>query len=671
MMKSAKRRFWRSSALLRKHPDRVRRCGVELLEQRAVLATLTLASGGLAGAAADAIASDFSQISGNGRYLAFVSAASNLVPGDTNQAADVFVFDKQTGTTVRASVDSNGVQQDGQTSSFYRDVAISSDGRYVSFYSNAKNLTANAPSAGVYVHDMQTGQTSLVSVDSGGNHSLADSGMGGIAMSQDGRYVAFSSYDNLAPASGVTFFGASIFVRDRVAGTTDRVTWGIGQTAPSAGSYAPAISDDGRYVAYQTSSANIVAGQAGSPQDNVFVYDRQTHQTVEASVSSAGSQGNGSSDNAALSGDGRYVAFDSASRNLVASDTNAAQDVFVRDLQTGATTRVSVAAGAAQSTAWSQKPDISSDGRYVAFESVGSLTGLPSTNSIYVYDRQLGFAQAAAVSAPLPSSWLANFASSATISDDGQSLALIDNYSIYLWNSQGVSNTPPTISAIAARSTRVGVALSISFAVGDAETAATALTVTGASSNAALVPSTALQFSGSGAGRTLVVTPLANQTGMSAITLTVTDGNGIATPISFNFWVNADAWQNPRQALDVNGDGSVLPLDALLVINDLNANGSRSLTMPAGGLAPANFLDVSGDNSVAPIDVILIINYLNAASKSLRAATAGPAATSPVSPAASSDSSAVSTARFITTPADSDVLPALISLLSEDRARRR
>jgi hypothetical protein len=637
----------------------------------------------MAGAAADSIASEYSDISGNGRYVAFASDATNLVPGDTNQILDVFVFDKQTGTTTRASVNSNGVQQDGWSASSYRNVAISADGRYVAFYSTAKNLVANAPTAGVYLHDMQTGQTSLVSVDSGGNHGASASGAGGIAMSEDGRYVAFSSDDNLAPVAGVTFSGTAIYVRDRVAGTTERVTWGVGQTAPSSSAYAPSISNDGRYIAYQTSSNNIVAGQNGASTNNVFVYDRQTQQTVEASVSSAGAPGDNSSDNAALSGDGRYVAFDSKSTNLVAGDTNGSLDVFVRDLQAGTTARVSVAAGGAQSAHGGELPDISPDGRYIAFDTFGAgLTGSQTTSSIYVYDRQLGYAQEAVVPTPAPAGWLSTAAYHANVSDDGQSLSLIDDYNIFLWNS-GVINTPPTISSIAARWTPVGTAMSIPFTVGDAETLATTLTVTGTSSNAALVPSTGLQFSGAGASRMLVVTPLANQTGMSTITLTVTDASGAATSTSFKFWVSVNAWQNPRQALDVNGDGSVLPLDALLIINDLNASGSRSLTTPAGGLAPANFLDVSGDRSVAPIDVILIINYLNAAAS--KSVTSMSAARTPVTPTTSTDSTAESLARSATmqaasmattgvtfpNAADDDVLPALISLLSEDPARRR
>jgi hypothetical protein len=212
------------------------------------------------------LASHSSSISANGRYVAFASEASNLVPGDTNNycetdgdgtpddnCMDVFVKDRLTGETTRVSVASIGIE--GNNSS--GDPAISADGRFVAFISMASNLVAedsNSYDQDIFVHDRQTGETSLVSVSSTGIQ----------------QYV-----------------------------------W----------SYSPAISADGRYVAFQ--SDHLVEWDINY-FDDVFVHDRQTGETTLVSVSSSGEQGNNDSGYMiSISGDGRYVAFNSNASNLV------------------------------------------------------------------------------------------------------------------------------------------------------------------------------------------------------------------------------------------------------------------------------------------------------------------------------------------------------------------
>jgi tricorn protease-like protein len=242
------------------------------------------------------------QISADGRYVAFVSDATNLVPNDTNNAADVFVKDRQTGATTRISVASQtGAQADNGSGT----VAISSDGRYVAFYSDANNLVSGDSNGvgDIFVHDRQTGLTTRVSVDSGG-----------------------------VEANG----GSSDFY--------------LG------------ISGDGRYVVFPSDATNLVSGDTNNVTD-IFVHDCQTGQTRRVSVGSNGAEANGGSSAVNISDDGRYVAFSSGATNLVVGDTNGTRDVFVYDLQMGGTTLVSVNTSGEQADGGGNSPDISGDGR--------------------------------------------------------------------------------------------------------------------------------------------------------------------------------------------------------------------------------------------------------------------------------------------------------------------
>ena len=157
----------------------------------------------------------------------------------------------------------------------------------------------------------------------------------------------------------------------------------------------PAISVDGRYVAFASLASNLVSGDTNGYQD-IFVHDLQTKQTTRVSVASDGTQGNGRSGYhpwCSISGDGRYVAFASDANNLVSGDNNDAHDVFVHDRQTGQTTRISIATNGTQSNADSWGPSISADGRYVAFTSYASNLSNGDTNNerdAFVHDRQTG-----------------------------------------------------------------------------------------------------------------------------------------------------------------------------------------------------------------------------------------------------------------------------------------
>ncbi|MCA9896608.1 MAG: PD40 domain-containing protein [Anaerolineales bacterium] len=326
--------------------------------------------------------------SADGRYVAFQSDASNLVSGDTNLATDVFVHDQQTGQTTRVSVASDGTEGNADTSGF---TIISADGRYVAFQSDASNLVSGDTNLAtdIFVHDRQTGQTTRVSVASDGSEGNDVSYKPTI--SADGRYVAFQSYaSNLV--SGDTNGTGDDFVHDRQTGQTTRVSVSSDGTEGNGVSSHPAISANGRYVTFYSNASNLVSGDTNGTGD-IFVHDRQTGQTTRVSVASDGTQGNNSACcSPAITEDGRYVAFQSGASNLVISDTNSWSDVFVHDQQTGQTTRVSVASDGSEGNNYSSlfDPAITADGRYVTYHSEASNLVSGDTNGagdIFVHDR--------------------------------------------------------------------------------------------------------------------------------------------------------------------------------------------------------------------------------------------------------------------------------------------
>jgi Tol biopolymer transport system component len=327
-------------------------------------------------------------ISADGRYVAFNSIASNLVPGDTNGYADIFVHDRQTGQIIRVSVASDGMQANERSGG----ASISADGRYVAFSSEASNLVPGDTNgwSDMFVHDRHTGQTSRVSLASDGTQG--NIGSTGPSISADGRYVAFTSgANNLVP--GDTNHSVDVFVHNRQTGQTSRVSVASGGTQANSFSDSASISADGRYVAFRSSASNLVPNDTNGWSD-IFVHDRQTGETSRVSVASNGTQGNYWSWNPSISADGRYVAFESFSDNLVPDDTNGYFDVFVHDRQTGETSRISVASDGTQGNNDSQqRVSISADGRYVAFVSSASNLVPGDTNGyedIFIHDRYMG-----------------------------------------------------------------------------------------------------------------------------------------------------------------------------------------------------------------------------------------------------------------------------------------
>lgn len=331
--------------------------------------------------------SDFSSISADGRYVAFYSMATNLVANDTNDTGDTFVHDRQTGQTIRVSVDSSGNQ--GNDTSLYS--MISGNGQVVMFDSYASNLVANDTSdrMDVFAHDLVTGQTTRVSVDSSGNQATSLyplDGSYGTSISFDGRYIGFSSYaNNLVPND--TNFMDDVFVHDRQTAQTTRVS--VDSAGVQSNGYSPGVfvSDDGRYASFVSGANNLVADDFNNLED-VFIRDRQTNQTTRISLSSAGAESDAISGGYSfVSADGRYVFFQAYATTLTPTDTSGATVAYIRDRNTNTTTRISINP---LEFSYRAITDISSDMRYILFRALSNLVASDTNDlfDIYLLDRQ-------------------------------------------------------------------------------------------------------------------------------------------------------------------------------------------------------------------------------------------------------------------------------------------
>ncbi len=332
-------------------------------------------------------------ISADGRFVAFGSDATNLVSNDTNALTDIFVHDRLTGITTRVSVDGSGNQANGPSANSTSGnrappaPTISGDGRYVAFVSRASNLVSgdNNDKPDIFVHDRQTVSTIRAFNDVAETQGYGFSDYP--AISNDGRFIAFSCSCGTAAGGGL---GGGVFVYDLQTGAKEPI-----QVEPgSVSSEYPYLSADGRYVAFVSHVNDLVLGDTNNVPD-IFVYDRVTETYERMSVDSAGNQGNSdsmanSSRGPVISADGRFVAFFSRANNLVPNDTNDDWDIFVRDRQMGITERVSVGNASNEANSFSVFPGISEDGRFVVFWSgANNLVSGDTNNSwdIFLRDR--------------------------------------------------------------------------------------------------------------------------------------------------------------------------------------------------------------------------------------------------------------------------------------------
>jgi len=356
-------------------------------------------------------------VSANGRHVVFESDATNLVAGDTNGWPDVFVHDRLTAQTTRISVGATGAQANHWSGG--QGLSVSGDGRYVAFNSLASNLVASDSNSttDIFVHDRDTDAdgifdepgaivTTIASLTSAGAQGNAISAW--CAISSDGRQVAFVSFATNLVAGDTNGF-PDVFVHDMYSGQTSRVSLSAAGVQGNAlsGNGSTTISGDGRYVGFNSFATNLDPSATLGWQ-NVFVHDRDVDgdglfdepgaiATTLASADSAGVQGNGSSCCPSLSSDGRFLTFNSGAPNLVAGDTNGVGDVFVRDRQYATIERVSLSAAGAQGNGSSSSPSISDDGRLVAFLSEASNLVAGDANGygdVFVRDRDCSLASA-------------------------------------------------------------------------------------------------------------------------------------------------------------------------------------------------------------------------------------------------------------------------------------
>ena len=386
---------------------------------------------------------DRSSVSNDGRYVVFESVSSyddHFFPGTNNYNTDIFIRDFVENTISLVSVGNGSVVANGDS----QNADISGGGRYVVFESNADNLVLEnvlEDSGGysdIFLKDLETNTTQRISLAYNGYQANDDSYNPQI--SNNGHYVVFESYaDNLV--RGDTNTAKDIFIRDLVKDTIERVSLTADNTESDSHSYNPSVSADGRYVVFESNGSNFVANDNNYATD-IFVRDLVEDTTKRVSVAVDGSEENAPSYNASISTNGRYVVFESIADNLVADDNNFVRDIFVRDLVNGTTQRVSVAGDGfdTEANGGSYNASISANGRYVFFESVADNLISGDTNSfsdIFVRDLVDGTTERVSVTNdPEDSQGNANSYTS-SISADGRYVAFNSNASNFVPEDEG------------------------------------------------------------------------------------------------------------------------------------------------------------------------------------------------------------------------------------------
>jgi len=312
-------------------------------------------------------------LSPDGRFVTFVSSATNLVSRDTNGLADVFVFDRQASSNgmSRSNLGPAGVQADAIT----QQPSISDDGNIVAFVSSASNLILNDGNglADVFLRDV--GKATTVRIVQSVTEGDPNGATSEAVISGDGAYVAFTSFANNLESTATGGF-ANVYTVEVATGTVKRVSKGFAGAIVNGGSFDPAISRDGRYVAFVSDANNLVSGDSNAVRD-VFVWDRTTDTTKLVTVSSIGKIANAGSVSAAvndgigISADGRYIVYRSSATNLVPNDRNKVDDIFLYDQQDAATGILSRNVLGVQGDGIASFPKISADGSVVTFSSTG------------------------------------------------------------------------------------------------------------------------------------------------------------------------------------------------------------------------------------------------------------------------------------------------------------
>lgn len=328
-------------------------------------------------------------VSPNGRFVVFSSDAANLVPNDTNNSADVFLRDNQLNTTERVSLGTAGVQ--GDAGGFQG--LVSADGRYVAFSSDSTNLVVSDTNAStdVFLRDRQLATTTRVSVRTAGGQSDGASFLQ--SMTPDATLIVFASDATNLIGTVDQNFSTDIYLRDRTANKTTRVSVATDGTEGDSDSSVASISDNGRFVAFISNASTFDPNDSGVFAD-VFLRDRTAATTTRLTAFPDTTEADGDSSNVAISGDGSTVVFDSDATNLVTpADGNGTTDVYAVTVATGTIERISANASGGDASNFSFLAGVSDNGRFVAFQSAAkNLIPMPLVAQVdsFVRDRSSG-----------------------------------------------------------------------------------------------------------------------------------------------------------------------------------------------------------------------------------------------------------------------------------------
>ena len=518
--------------------------------------------------------------SADGRYVAFDSSATNLVPSDTNSQPDIFLRDLQAGTTSRISVSSNGAQADFDSLA----PSISADGRFIAYKSEAGNLTSTSTNGqyGMYVRDTNSGQTTRV--DLAPNGSPANGVATSVSISADGRFVAFAS---LATNLAVLAPNGGVFVRDTMTGKLLIASISYDGTTTSSGGQS-AISADGRFVAFTSAASNLILNDTNGRTD-LFVHDFLTGTTTRVNVATNGTQddcGIGSSNSVAISADGRFVSFQSCGTMLApaSANPNGYSSAYIHDMVTGTTSPLAVTAQGVILSAGSVGT-ISADGRFAVYNAnvVDRSTGF-STSLNVAADGSPGNGSSGVATVSTDGS-IITFSSGSSNLVNGDTNQASDVFSVA---NPFVASTHVTSLAINQVAAAGGSTISGSVVLSAPAPLGGATVVISSNNNAAQVPATLyipagamsapISFNTSIVTTETVVTLIASYNGGSPIALLTLEPSGqlAVNPPNWDFGYEAVGTMSGAQTFTVTNSGT-----AVLSLNSMQLSTGQSFTIGA------------------------------------------------------------------------------------------